>query len=148
MCCSKQAWLSSLRPCNDLTTSLSIAQYNRRTKVKFLLNLTLTEGLWDKGVKYFLLWRSGWFLIYVLPKLFDLKVVYVWMPDLRRILFAKNMFLKLLSDVCRGADFKYSTVWAIISRSLYIFHPIFHWGLYCRLVSITDHLCIKIRLFK
>ena len=88
LCCSKQAWLSSLRPCNDLTTSLSIAQYNRRTKVKFLLNLTLTEGLRNKGVKYFLLCRSGRFLIY------HLKVVYVWTPNLGRILFAIIMFLK------------------------------------------------------
>ena len=32
---------------------------------------------------------------------------------------------------------------AIISRGLYIFYPIFHCGLYCRAVSITDILCTK-----
>ena len=32
---------------------------------------------------------------------------------------------------------------AIISRSLYIFYPIFHCGLYCRVVSITNNLCTK-----
>ena len=30
-----------------------------------------------------------------------------------------------------------------ISRSLYIFYPIFHCGLYCRAVIITDNLCTK-----
>ena len=32
---------------------------------------------------------------------------------------------------------------AIITRSLYIFYPIFHCGLYCRAVSVTDNLCTK-----
>ena len=32
---------------------------------------------------------------------------------------------------------------AIISRCLYIFYPIFHCGLYCRVVNITDNLCAK-----
>ena len=32
---------------------------------------------------------------------------------------------------------------AIISRGLYIFYNIFHCGLYCRAVSITDNLCTK-----
>ena len=32
---------------------------------------------------------------------------------------------------------------AIITRGLYIFYPIFHCGLYCRAVSITDNLCTK-----
>ena len=30
---------------------------------------------------------------------------------------------------------------AIITRGLYIFYPVFHLGLYCRAVSITDNLC-------
>ena len=29
---------------------------------------------------------------------------------------------------------------AIITRGLYIFHPVFHCGLYCRAVSFTDNL--------
>ena len=29
------------------------------------------------------------------------------------------------------------------SQGLYIFYPIFHWGLYCRAVSITDNLYTK-----
>ena len=32
---------------------------------------------------------------------------------------------------------------AVISRSLYIFYPIAHWGLYCRAVNITDNLYTK-----
>ena len=32
---------------------------------------------------------------------------------------------------------------AIITRSLYIFYPIFHCGLYCRAVNVTDNLCTK-----
>ena len=32
---------------------------------------------------------------------------------------------------------------AIITRGLYIFYPIFHCGLYCRAVSVTDNLCTK-----
>ena len=32
---------------------------------------------------------------------------------------------------------------AIITRSLYIFYPIFHCGLYCRAVNLTDNLCTK-----
>ena len=32
---------------------------------------------------------------------------------------------------------------AIINRGLYIFYPIFHCGLYCRGVNITDNLCTK-----
>ena len=32
---------------------------------------------------------------------------------------------------------------AIITRGLYIFYPIFHCGLYCRAVSITDNLRTK-----
>ena len=32
---------------------------------------------------------------------------------------------------------------AIITRGLYIFYPIFHRGLYCRAVSVTDNLCTK-----
>ena len=32
---------------------------------------------------------------------------------------------------------------AIISRGLSTFYPIFHCGLYCRAVSITDNLCTK-----
>ena len=32
---------------------------------------------------------------------------------------------------------------AIISRGLYNFYPIFHCGLYCRAISITDNLCTK-----
>ena len=32
---------------------------------------------------------------------------------------------------------------AIISRGLYTFYPIFHCGLYCRAVSITENLCTK-----
>ena len=32
---------------------------------------------------------------------------------------------------------------AIINRGLYIFYPIFHCGLYCRAVNITDNLCTK-----
>ena len=31
----------------------------------------------------------------------------------------------------------------IISRGLYIFYPIFHYGLYCRAVSITDKICTE-----
>ena len=38
--------------------------------------------------------------------------------------------------------FRYRTR-AIISRGLYIFYPIFHCGLYCRAVSVTDNLCSK-----
>ena len=30
---------------------------------------------------------------------------------------------------------------AIISRALYIFYTIFHCGLYCRAVGVTDNLC-------
>ena len=30
---------------------------------------------------------------------------------------------------------------AIITRGLYIFYPIFHCSLYCRVVSVTDNLC-------
>ena len=33
---------------------------------------------------------------------------------------------------------------AIIIRGLYIFYPIFHCGLYCRAVSVTDNLCTKL----
>ena len=32
---------------------------------------------------------------------------------------------------------------ANITRGLYIFYPIFHCGLYCRAVNITDNLCTK-----
>ena len=32
---------------------------------------------------------------------------------------------------------------AIINRGLYILYPIFHCGLYCRAVSVTDKLCTK-----
>ena len=32
---------------------------------------------------------------------------------------------------------------AIITRSLYIFYPIFHCGLSCRAGSVTDDLCSK-----
>ena len=32
---------------------------------------------------------------------------------------------------------------AIITCGLYIFYPIFHCGLYCRAVSVTDNLCTK-----
>ena len=32
---------------------------------------------------------------------------------------------------------------AIITRGLYIFYPIFHFGLYCTAVSVTDNLCAK-----
>ena len=31
----------------------------------------------------------------------------------------------------------------IISHSLYIYYPIFHCGLYCRVVNIKDNLCNK-----
>jgi hypothetical protein len=30
-----------------------------------------------------------------------------------------------------------------ICAAFFIFYPIFHWGLYCKAVSITDNLCIK-----
>ena len=33
---------------------------------------------------------------------------------------------------------------AIISRVLYIFYFIFHCGLYCRVVSVTNNLCTKL----
>ena len=39
-------------------------------------------------------------------------------------------------------DYVYRTR-AIIRRSLYIFYPSFHCGLYCRAVSTTDNLCTK-----
>ena len=32
---------------------------------------------------------------------------------------------------------------AIITRGLYFFYPIFHCGLYCREVTVTDSLCTK-----
>ena len=32
---------------------------------------------------------------------------------------------------------------AIMSHGLYVFYPIFHCGLYCRVVSITNKLCTK-----
>ena len=35
------------------------------------------------------------------------------------------------------------TTRVIIIRGLYIYYPIFHCGLYCRAVSVTDNLCIK-----
>ena len=45
--------------------------------------------------------------------------------------------------LCRvGHETKYRTH-AIITSSLYIFYPIFHCGLYCRAVSVTDNLCTK-----
>ena len=37
---------------------------------------------------------------------------------------------------------KYSTR-AIITHGLYFFYPIFHCGLYCREVTVTDSLCTK-----
>ena len=40
------------------------------------------------------------------------------------------------------SHFNYRTC-AIIRHGLYIFYPIFHCGLYCRAVSITDNLCTK-----
>ena len=39
-------------------------------------------------------------------------------------------------------EIKYRTR-AIISLSLYIFYPIFHYGVYIRAVSITDNLYTK-----
>ena len=32
---------------------------------------------------------------------------------------------------------------ANLTRGLYIFYPIFHCGLYCSAVSVTDNLCTK-----
>ena len=32
---------------------------------------------------------------------------------------------------------------AITTRGLYISYPIFHCGLYCKLVGVTDNLCTK-----
>ena len=35
---------------------------------------------------------------------------------------------------------------SVITRGLYTFYPIFHCGLYCRAVSITDNLCSKVEI--
>ena len=37
----------------------------------------------------------------------------------------------------------YYSTRAIMTLGLYIFYPIFHCGLYCRAVSVTDNLCTK-----
>ena len=47
------------------------------------------------------------------------------------------------NEVC-CSFFMYSTR-AIISRGLYTFYPIFHCGLHCRAINITDNLCTKQR---
>ena len=48
-------------------------------------------------------------------------------------------FDKAVARTTKPWSFKYS----IINHSLYIFYTIFHCGLYCRTVSITDYLCTK-----
>ena len=53
----------------------------------------------------------------------------------RRLIFT-------ISYVVRKKQQNYS-MRAIISHGLYIFYPIFHFGLYCRAVSITNNLCTK-----
>ena len=49
----------------------------------------------------------------------------------------KNRLKNIQTAGCNGA----CTVGR--SRGLYIFYPIFHCGLYCRVVSVTDNLCTK-----
>ena len=46
-----------------------------------------------------------------------------------------SAFLHLYITIC--------TICVIIIRGLFILHPIFHCGLYCRAVSITNNLCTK-----
>ena len=47
-----------------------------------------------------------------------------------------------LLDQAKDLEYMYRTR-AIITCGLYIFYPIFHCGLYCRDVNITDNLCTK-----
>ena len=57
-----------------------------------------------------------------------------------------NMYVKEIFDINYSNTL---TVWlqivylarSIITHGLYIFYSIFHCGLYCRAVSITDNLC-------
>ena len=65
----------------------------------------------------------------------------------------RNALLSQLGETISGVSFlvlrfytlKRDTVrtHAIISRGLYIFYPIFHSGLYCRAVSVTNNLCTE-----
>ena len=50
--------------------------------------------------------------------------------------------MEIIKSQTKNNQTKYRTR-AIKTRGLYIFYPIFHCGLYCRAVSVTDNLCTK-----
>ena len=56
------------------------------------------------------------------------------------ILFFRQQYRRSLLFICRNTDYRSR---AIITRGLDISYPIFHCGLHCRVVSITDNLCTK-----